>query len=106
MYAPSASVRRVPLAVLLGSSSDAHDAAQRLRGYGWGVYVVRSPQGVLRVATALGPDAIVVDALFPDHVQRLLAAHPLTATVRVIRLGTPEAVEHVAGSAPRVATAA
>jgi hypothetical protein len=47
----------------------------------------------LRVATAIAPDTILVDAAFPVHIQRLLESHPSSARARILRTGTQAAVD-------------
>ncbi len=86
-----APVRTVPLVVLVSASATADAFAAGLRQSGAAVYTAHSPQGCLRVATALGPDAIIVDDGFPDHVRQLLAAHPLTARTRIVHRGAGQA---------------
>ena len=48
--------------------------------------VAHSAAGCLRVATAVGPDVVLVDASVPDRVISMLRTHPACRTARVVRL--------------------
>jgi CheY-like chemotaxis protein len=50
--------------------------------------VAHGVAGCLRVATAVGPDLIVVDASVPGRVIDMLRSHPSCRTARIIRLPT------------------
>jgi hypothetical protein len=58
----------------------------RLRQAGVNAYAVHSTNGCLRVATAVGPDLILLDASLPRRVERLLKAHPISSRARILRL--------------------
>jgi hypothetical protein len=46
----------------------------------------RSSDGCVRVATAIGPDVILLDAALPHSVEGVLRAHPVSAPARIHRL--------------------
>jgi hypothetical protein len=46
----------------------------------------RSSDGCVRVATAIGPDVVLLDAALPRSVEGVLRAHPVSASARVHRL--------------------
>jgi hypothetical protein len=64
----------------------ADDWATHLVQAGWMAVPARSPRGCLRLATALGPDTILVDDTFPASIERLIAAHPTSRQARLFRL--------------------
>jgi hypothetical protein len=47
---------------------------------------VRRADGCVRVATAVGPDVILLDAALPESVDNLVRAHPTSAPARIHRL--------------------
>ena len=58
----------------------------RLRQTGVNAYAAHSAHGCLRVATAIGPDLILLDASLPRRLERLLKAHPVSRHARILRL--------------------
>ena len=58
----------------------------RLRQTGVNAYAAHSTNGCLRVATSVGPDLILLDASLPRRVERLLKAHPVSSSARILRL--------------------
>jgi DNA-binding response OmpR family regulator len=77
----------VPLVVIASSSAAlAESVASELRREGSVVYVTHTAEGCLRVATAIAPDVVLLDATFPERVERLLKAHPMLADARVLHL--------------------
>jgi DNA-binding response OmpR family regulator len=85
--------RKVPLIVLASASAAiAEDVAARLRRDGSVVYVTHSAEGALRVATAVGPDVVLLDpALRTRRIEQLLQAHPVSARARILHLEAAEA---------------
>lgn len=69
--------RSVPL-VLLGVSEPSmlEAVAARLKGEGMGLAVALGERGCLRVATAVGPDVILLDPRLSRGLLSLLRAHP------------------------------
>jgi hypothetical protein len=76
-------VRRAPVVMMCGPTPlGLAGVSEKLRGAGAIVLVTRSYGGCLRVATALGPDVVVLDTSAPDRLRRLLRAHPVSARAR------------------------
>ena len=46
--------------------------------------VARSAAGCLRVATAIGPDIVLLDASLPRRLHDMLRAHPATADAAIV----------------------
>ena len=46
----------------------------------------RSAAGCLRVATAVGPDMVLLDPSLPRGLERMLSSHPASAAARLVRL--------------------
>ncbi len=44
--------------------------------------------GCLRVATAMGPDVVLLDAHMPGRLEQMLRSHPATAGASIVRLRT------------------
>jgi DNA-binding response OmpR family regulator len=68
--------------------------ASQLRREGYVVYVTRSADGCLRVATSVRADIILLDPRLPARLERLLKAHPVSASARILHLsaeGVPKA---------------
>lgn len=80
-------VWRQPSLVLVASATPgvATRAAERLNRAGYHAVAARSARGCLRVATAIGPDLVLLDVTLPRRVEGLLRAHPVTARTRVLR---------------------
>jgi CheY-like chemotaxis protein len=89
MRANPTSTRDV-LVILVASARNgaADEIAQRLRGNGVVVLAAHSAAGCLRVATAVGPDVILLDADLPPHLEKLLRAHPTSARARLLQLSS------------------
>ena len=54
------------------------------------VCVARSAAGCLRVATAVGPDVVLLDACLPRGLEGMLRSHPATAAATLVRLSTSD----------------
>lgn len=76
--------RSIPL-VLLGVAepSSLEAVAARLRGEGMGLAFALGERGCLRVATAIGPDIILLDPRLSRGLLSLLRAHPDTRRARI-----------------------
>jgi hypothetical protein len=85
--------------VLLATIAGADELGRQLCRNGAVVYPVRTAQGLLRVATAIGPATIVLDDECSGRLRRLLAAHPMTAGSRVISHRTAVAEHALAAAA-------
>ena len=57
-----------------------------MQGLGYAACRARTSAGCLRVATATGPDVVLLDDRWPRSVERLLSAHPATAASQVVRV--------------------
>lgn len=90
--------RNPPLVLVLADPSSTARATQFWRDQGAVVVQARDDGGCLRVATAVGPDIIVLDNTASRRLLKLLAAHPVSARAQIERLP-----EH---ATPRVARAA
>jgi CheY-like chemotaxis protein len=79
--------------VLVASTDSAlvDRVTETVRSTGAATCRASSAAGCLRVATAVGPDVVLLDARFPPKLERLLRAHPATAGSDIVRLQ-----EHVA----------
>ena len=81
------SARRAPLIVVASPISGVADAiAERLRLDGAVAYATHSAAGCLRVATSTRPDIVLLDPALPAKLEKLLRAHPTSATARVLHL--------------------
>jgi len=81
------SERHVPLIVIGSASSALADSvAVTLRREGSVVYVTHSPEGCLRVASSIAPDAVLLDQRFPSRIENLLKAHPMSARAQIFHL--------------------
>ena len=79
--------RTIPLIVVASlSSSFADEVAARLRREGNVVYVTHSAEGCLRVATSVMPDVVLIDPGLTPRLERLLRAHPSSASARIMHL--------------------
>src|SRR5690349_12966853 len=80
--------RSVPLVIVASTSAAFVDEiAARLRREGNVVYVTRSAEGCLRVATSVMPDLILLDPqLQSPRLEALLRAHPSSAPARIMQL--------------------
>jgi hypothetical protein len=79
--------RRVPLIVVAHQETAA--LVEWLRAEGAVVYQTRTPEGCLRVATAVRPDMIVLPRGFPCRLVRLLQQHPTSADARIVWFQRP-----------------
>ena len=74
--------------VLVASPFD--DVARQLltevRRSGAVACLARSAGGCLRVATAVGPDLVLLDSSLPHRLEGMLRSHPATATSTIVRL--------------------
>src|SRR5437016_14469779 len=79
--------RRVPLIIVASAALElAESVAAQLRREGNVVYVAHSAEGCLRVATAVGPDLVLLDPALPSRLERLLKAHPTSAGAQILHL--------------------
>jgi DNA-binding IclR family transcriptional regulator len=79
--------RNRPLVLVLGADpSPAACIVNFWRDQGAVVVHVRDDAGCLRVATAVGPDVIVLANTASGRLLKLLAAHPVSARARIERL--------------------
>ncbi len=79
--------RRVPLVLVAsGDAATADEVARRLRRDGATAYAVHSVEGCLRVATAVGPDIVLLDPRLPRRLETLLRAHPRSAHAELVHL--------------------
>lgn len=93
--------------VLIASErgSTADDMAQQLRDEGAVAYAAHSAGGCLRVATSVGPDIVLLDAAFPDRLERLLRAHPTSSEARVLRFSGESSISPGPAAVPLNAAA-
>jgi CheY-like chemotaxis protein len=91
--------RRSPRLVLVASPNAAliDQISERVRKAGCVACCARSAAGCLRVATAVAPDVVLLDAAFPQAFERMLRSHPSTAAAEVLRLSA----SIVSGQPPR-----
>jgi hypothetical protein len=82
---------RVPKLVVIATphAARAERLARELREHGMVVYVTRTADGCLRVATAVGPDAVLLDPALPPRLEGLLRAHPISAAALIAWLPAP-----------------
>jgi DNA-binding response OmpR family regulator len=81
--------RSVPLVLVASTSSATADGiAAQLRREGNVVYVARTVDGALRVATSVGPDLVLLDPALPPRLEQLLRAHPMLAESRILHLSS------------------
>ena len=79
--------RSIPLILVASpSAARAESTATQLRRDGNLVYVAHSADGCLRVATSVGPDLVLLDPSFPERLERLLRAHPISAGAEIMHL--------------------
>jgi DNA-binding response OmpR family regulator len=97
--------RHVPLIVIGSAASALADSvAVRLRREGSVVYVTHSPEGCLRVATSIAPDAVLLDQRFPSRIEKLLKAHPMSTRAQIFHLS--DDLSRVVAHLPRTALTA
>jgi hypothetical protein len=76
--------RATPLVLIVGlERAIADSAVEHWRAQGAVVVQARHAGGCLRVATAIGPDVIILDRRLPPELQALLRAHPVSARARI-----------------------
>ncbi len=76
--------RNRSVVVVLGLDQEQTEAeSARLRRQGAVVMRARDARGCLRVATAVGPDRILLDRRVQRGLLRLLKAHPVSATAEI-----------------------
>lgn len=76
--------RNCPLVVVLaGDASRTARVTAFWRGQGATVVRVRDDAGCLRVATAAGPDIIIVDSAASGRLLQLLRAHPVSGGAQI-----------------------
>jgi DNA-binding NarL/FixJ family response regulator len=79
--------RSIPLIVVASASTAfAEEVAARLRREGNVVYVTHSAEGCLRVATSVMPDVVLLDPSLPPRLERLLRAHPSSASAQILHV--------------------
>jgi hypothetical protein len=70
--------------MVLGMDAAQADAeTERWRRRGAVAVRAHDAHGLLRLATAVGPDVIVLDPRVPEKLVRLLKAHPVSSTARI-----------------------
>lgn len=100
--------RRRPL-VLMASPDDRviERVTERARQTGSVAYAARSAAGCLRVATAIGPDVVLLDPILPKSLESRLRAHPVSANARILHLSerwaSSPSVHAAPGQPPRFA---
>lgn len=82
---PVPSIGRATPLVVIGAADATFvgPLAEQIESAGSFVYVTHGPHACLRVATALGPDRVVLDPRLPRSLARLLRAHPRTEHAQV-----------------------
>ena len=89
---PPSTTRSTRLVLVASPNAATADAvAERLRGDGTMAYAAHSWQGALRVATAVGPDVVLLDPALPPRLTSLLRAHPTSARATILPLAGPAA---------------
>jgi CheY-like chemotaxis protein len=86
---PELTVHRAGRPVVLVASEDpvvADHLVEHLQRIGSVACAARSEAGCLRVATAVGPDVVLLDSNLPPRLERLLRAHPVSKTASIVRL--------------------
>jgi DNA-binding SARP family transcriptional activator len=83
--------RAAPLAVVCAPELHAAGAVDRLREEGMVVCVTQDLNGCLRVATAVGPDVVLIDPRIPRRLEQLLRAHPTSSSASIRWLSEPTA---------------
>jgi CheY-like chemotaxis protein len=76
---------------VLVASADAELAdrlVEHVRRNGSVACAARSEAGCLRVATAVGPDVVLLDSRLPSRLEGLLRAHPVSGAANIVRLPT------------------
>jgi CheY-like chemotaxis protein len=103
MFAPNER-RQTPLIVVASDNGAAAEAlVAQLRSEGAVAYATRGAQGCLRMATSIAPDYVLLDAALPPRVEKLLKAHPASASADVMRWSNGHLPEHLPWSAPQPA---
>jgi CheY-like chemotaxis protein len=98
MFAPTH--RQTPLVLVASPDrATANGLVKRLRDDGAVAYAAYSWQGCLRVATAVGPDVVLLDPALPRRLDSLLKAHPRSSGAATVQLqhATMHVPGHVAG---------
>ncbi len=74
--------------VLVASADEkfADAIVERVRRAGAIACAARSGPGCLRVATAVGPDIVLLDSNLSPRLERLLRAHPVSRAANIVRL--------------------
>jgi CheY-like chemotaxis protein len=75
--------------VVLVASEDevvADRLVEHLQRIGSVACAARSEAGCLRVATAVGPDVVLLDSNLPSRLEGMLRAHPVSRTASIVRL--------------------
>jgi hypothetical protein len=76
--------RTTPLVLIVALDRAVADSAvERWHAEGAVVVQARHASGCLRVATAIGPDIIILDRRLPPELHALLSAHPVSARARI-----------------------
>ena len=96
----TAASRQIPLVVIATAAIGTATAeAARLRQAGCVVYEVHGLNGCLRAA-ALSPDEVLLDPALSPRVERLLRAHPGTASARIALLNSGPIPQPLAARLP------
>src|SRR5947209_14503989 len=92
---PMPTTRDQALVLVASTDSDLVDrVTESVRSTGAATCRAGSTAGCLRVATAVGPDVVLLDARFSPKLERLLRAHPATARSDIVRLHEHVAQQH------------
>jgi DNA-binding response OmpR family regulator len=76
-----------PLVLVASQDSAVADGlADYVRRSGSVACVARSEGGCLRVATAVGPDVVLLDSSLPSRLEGLLRAHPASGSASIVRV--------------------
>jgi hypothetical protein len=87
--------RKRSVVVVLGlDQAQTQAEADRWRRRGAVVLRARDSGGCLRVATAVGPDYVVLDRRVPRRLVHLLKAHPVSSIAQIEWLPAVESSQH------------
>jgi len=76
-----------PLVLVASADAELTDRlVENVRRSGSVACAARSEAGCLRVATAVGPDVVLLDSRLPSRLEGLLRAHPVSGAANIVRL--------------------
>jgi CheY-like chemotaxis protein len=76
-----------PLVLVASADVELTDrVVENVRRSGSVACAARSEAGCLRVATAVGPDVVLLDSRLPSRLEGLLRAHPVSGAANIVRL--------------------